>query len=190
MRTRALASLGLVAACGSSVIAPLRGDAALVREIALVPQPTIVMTIRAPANELGVSLGAAIGTVVASTQIYDVDAIGPPFARYLDRVTATRDVTVEVGLPIRRAPMPPPDGDIRIGELPGGTAARIVHLGSRGRLGDAHRELDRWIADHRRRELGPRWEVYLTDPTTEPDETAQRTVVFAPLASAAHEVTR
>jgi hypothetical protein len=146
-----------------------------VRVLALVPQPALVETVEASPGELARTLAGTIASLVVLAQATGVELVGPPFSRYLAR--GDRFV-VEVGVPIRRAPPGSPGGDVRVGELPGGTAAAIVHVGPHARLGDAYATLDRWLVDHHRREAGPRWEVYLTDPDA---PGPPRTEVFAPL---------
>ncbi|MBA3500440.1 MAG: AraC family transcriptional regulator, partial [Deltaproteobacteria bacterium] len=50
------------------------------------------------------------------------------------------------------------------------------------KLAAAHAELDAWLAANKRAAVGPRWEVYVTNPITTPDPDAQTTRVYAPLA--------
>ena len=162
-----------LAACAAAP-AGLAPPADPVRVVSLVPQPALIQTVEATAPELSTALAGTIASLVVRAKLSGIEVVGPPFSRYRSR---GERFVVDVGVPIRRAPSEAP-ADVRVGELPGGVAATVVHVGPHARLGETYAALDRWIATHHRREAGPRWEVYLTDPAN-PDP--QRTAVFAPL---------
>jgi effector-binding domain-containing protein len=49
-------------------------------------------------------------------------------------------------------------------------------------LGETYAALMRWIGEQGRVVAGPMWEVYWTDPGTEPDPARWRTEVIIPVA--------
>jgi effector-binding domain-containing protein len=69
--------------------------------------------------------------------------------------------------------------DLICSSTPGGEVATTAHIGPYDRLGDAHRAIVKWAADHQRSLAGPNWEIYghWTD-----DPTRLRTDVFYLLA--------
>ncbi|GLF97520.1 GyrI-like domain-containing protein [Streptomyces yaizuensis] len=102
---------------------------------------------------------------------------GAPFFRF-HTVDLTGESDVEAGVPVTT--LPPPEGDIRTGTLPGGRYATLRFTGHPDQLFDVADELRTWAArqglawdltetpdgvEH----WGCRLESYLTDPRVEPD---------------------
>ena len=102
---------------------------------------------------------------------------GPPFFRYLV-IDMMRELEVEAGVPVVAAA--DADGDLVAGVLPAGRYATLTHVGPPHELADATKALLDW-ADAQGltwdvtpgkagdRWGGPRLEIYLTDPSQEPD---------------------
>jgi len=167
--------ISLALLCATAVAAPA------IEVIELRAQPALVRTVKAPPEQLGTAMAAAIMTLVGTADRYTLAIAGPPFARYVSR---GEQYEVEVGLPIRKAPAKRKLGnDARVIELPAGAAATLLFRGPREDLPRAHAELDAWLAAHERSAAGPRWEVYLTNPIETPDPAAQQTRLVAPLAT-------
>jgi effector-binding domain-containing protein len=66
-------------------------------------------------------------------------------------------------------------GEVYATETPGGEAAVAVHRGPYHRMNEAHEQIGRWMAAHRRESAGHSWEIY-GDPTPDPADT-ETTVV-------------
>jgi effector-binding domain-containing protein len=100
---------------------------------------------------------------------------GPPFARYtfLDGAVA-----VEAGVPVPHEVAG--QGRVEPSTLPDGHAAVTVHTGRYEDLDKAYEALNRWLKDHDHSPAGPHWEIYFTDPNTEPDPARWRTEVVMP----------
>jgi effector-binding domain-containing protein len=54
----------------------------------------------------------------------------------------------------------PLTGRVVASALPGGLVATVLHTGPYSGLGEAHRAVLDWCAEHGRTAAGPRWEVY------------------------------
>ncbi len=123
---------------------------------------------------------------------------GPPFWKY-DVLAATTsesgascDMVVEVGWPVE-APVPA-EGDVVGGTLPGGSYATLRHQGHPAELYGATGYLLAWadregVAWDKRdvgasEHWGARLEVYLSDPTTEPDMSCWETELAFRVAQA------
>jgi effector-binding domain-containing protein len=103
--------------------------------------------------------------------------VGAPFARYYNSDPKAFDM--EAGVPFTGDVTPP--AGAKIGELPGGAAAKTVHVGSYETLSEEYRRLERWIKEQGRTPgIGP-WEVYVDDPAKTPEEKV-RTEVYWPVA--------
>jgi effector-binding domain-containing protein len=104
--------------------------------------------------------------------------VGAPFARYYNGDPKAFDMEAGVAF---AGEVTPPAG-ARIGELPGGSAAKTLHVGSYETLSEEYPRLERWIKEQGKKPgVGP-WEVYVDDPATTPQEKV-RTEVYWPIAS-------
>jgi effector-binding domain-containing protein len=65
--------------------------------------------------------------------------------------------------------------------LAGGTVAVAQHWGPYEAIGESYDELGRWVSEHGRQPAGPMWEMYWTDPESEPDPAKWRTEIFWPV---------
>lgn len=160
--------------------ATARAGEPAVELVTLTAQPAIARTVRAKPDALGVRIAGAVLSLVAAADRHQLVIVGPPFARYLSRGAT---LEVEVGVPVRKRPAKPLGKDLRAIELPAGPAAVVMFRGPHDQLPRAHAALDAWLAAHRERPSGPRWESYLTNPIETPDPAAQQTRVIAPLAN-------
>jgi effector-binding domain-containing protein len=126
-------------------------------------------------QELPGWLGAAFRAVIDHLQRIGVPPIGPPFARFSFLVDT---VAVEAGFPVPGEIA----GDARVeaSTLPGGPAAVTSHTGRYEDLDKAYLAISDWLAKRRYTAAGPHWEVYYTDPRTEPDSSRWRTDVVVP----------
>ncbi len=71
--------------------------------------------------------------------------------------------------------------DIEFGTLPGGRMATLWHIGPYNTLNDSWMALDAYIKEHHLHPNKVMWELYTTDPATEPDPTKQRTLLVWPV---------
>jgi len=138
-------------------------------------QPYVAARARVTMAELG-GLGARFGEVFAWLGARGLAPAGAPFFRY-NVIDMTRELEVDVGVPVAAAV----DGDDHMvsGVLPAGRYATLTHVGHPGELPAATKALLDWAAgqgltwDIAPGEGGERWgsrlEIYLTDPSQEPD---------------------
>ena len=110
---------------------------------------------------------------------------GPPFSRYF--AFGPDRVELELGVPLAEIPGGPQrafDGAGRVqpGDLPAGQVAVGWHVGPYDTISVTYERLIAWVAEQGREPAGAMWEVYLTDPTAEPDPADWRTEVLVPLA--------
>lgn len=147
--------------------------------VTLAAQPTLTMRFKAQQAELGAKFGEALPATFQHAMSQNCQITGQPFGRFhhLDEATGTWDV--EAGVPIAQ----PAAGrdDIASSELPAGPTATTVHVGPYESLGEAHRALEQWVRDNAKRPRGGAWEVYLTDPGSEPDSQKWQTKLFLPV---------
>ena len=101
---------------------------------------------------------------------------GPPFARYYNSDPAAFDT--EAGLPFTGT-VTATDG-ARVTTLPGGRAAKTIHIGAYETLSKEYRRIEAWCEEHGYRVGEGPWESYVDDAATTPHD-KMRTEVFWPL---------
>ena len=101
---------------------------------------------------------------------------GAPFARYYNSDPAAFDT--EAGLPFTGT-VTAADG-ARVATLPGGRAAKTIHIGSYETLSKEYRRIEAWCEEHGYRVGEGPWESYVDDAATTPHDKL-RTEVFWPL---------
>lgn len=141
----------------------------------LTKQFTAVMRGEMPAERMAAWMPKAFRAVHEYLLWARVTPVGPPFARFtfLDDVVA-----VEAGFPVAFEVQG--DGIVEPSALPGCRAAVTTHVGPYESLDRAYRAVTDWLADHAYHPVGPHWEVYHSNPATEPDPTTWRTDVIVP----------
>ena len=114
---------------------------------------------------------------------------GIPFARYFR--FGPSGVDVEIGVPVERRPdgiaslSEVAPGEVGTSELPGGLAARAVHVGPYPTLSATYDALHDWIGEQRNvAALDGPWESYLDNPAEVADVATLRTEVLWPLREA------
>ncbi len=144
------------------------------------PMPALAIRLRSTVDRIPAMLSVALAEAWEAAEGSGLTPDGPPFTRYLSDMSAPGDeIDYEAGVPL---PEPATAGGGRAVpvELPGGRVAVAWHVGPYDTLGATYGELMRWIADQGRAVAGPMWEVYWSDPDSEPPE-RWRTEVVVPV---------
>ena len=138
-----------------------------------------VLTIRTSTtvDKIPELLGELFGEVYAHIQQHGQQPAGMPFSMYHSMVGGTVDF--EPGIPVA-SPLEGA-GRVQAGELPSGTVATVTHMGPYEALGQTWVALMEWIGSQDLQPAGPPWEVYVTDPGKEPDQSKWRTDIFFPV---------
>ncbi len=148
-----------------------------VREVEVRAQPALVIRSAVPPSEVAQTLGSSIPKVLKFVEARGGSLAGPPITRYLSQSSELFEI--EVGFPLT-SPLAG-EGEIVAIELPGGKAALTNHFGSYQRLGEGHRAIIEWVMANQKSIAGPPWEVYLSDPSSTPEEELV-TRIFYPIA--------
>jgi effector-binding domain-containing protein len=140
-------------------------------------QTTAVMRTTRPVPEIGPWLGTVYAAVGQAVAVGGATIVGPPFARY-HRVGGGGNFEIEAGFPVDREI--DRTGDVFSSVLPAGAVATTFHIGPYDAMEPTYEALFEWVRAHDAEPAGDPWEVYLTDPSAEPDPTMWRTEVVLP----------
>ena len=102
---------------------------------------------------------------------------GPPFAIYHN--VTTRSCEIEAGIPVnRKANL---QGDVRCNEFPSRKAIMATHFGHYENTSKVYEAMDRYIRSMKLIRAGSPMEVYISDPSSEPDTNKWQTNIFIPI---------
>jgi effector-binding domain-containing protein len=73
------------------------------------------------------------------------------------------------------------EGEITQNEIPGGEVVMTKHIGNYDTLIDSWTGLYGWLNKNEKMPMGPCYELYLTDPSTEPDPAKWVTEIYQPI---------
>ena len=141
-------------------------------------QPQHALTVRRmmPQRGLGAFFMEVFPRLRKSIVAQGATPSGPPFARYYNSDPAAFDT--EAGIPFTGT-VTAADA-ARVATLPGGRAAKTVHIGSYETLSKEYRRIEAWCEEHGYRVGEGPWESYMDDAATTPHDKI-RTEVFWPL---------
>lgn len=148
-----------------------------VEVVTLKPQPTLVVRAELAAPELGKALAGILPRTFQHAMKQGASPAGMPFTRYVSM--GADKFVIEAGVPV--SAKVEGAGDILAAELPAGRTATVVHTGPYDQLGAAHEALTAWARDNGAKAKGGAWEVYITDPASEPNPQNWQTKVFLAL---------
>jgi effector-binding domain-containing protein len=72
-------------------------------------------------------------------------------------------------------------GEIEAKQLPGGEVACLVYTGPYDGMEPAYHAIEDWMRAEGRGPTGPPWELYLSDPSSEPDPQKWQTEIYWPV---------
>ena len=140
-------------------------------------QPYLGIRAKTTTDKLVAIMGPLFGEVYAYIQQCGQVPAGMPFAIYHSMEGGAVDL--ECGMPVSSQM----DGTTRVrpGELPCGTMATVTHMGPYDGLPTTWAALTEWMRAQGLEAAGAPWEVYVTDPGAEADQSKWRTDIFFPV---------
>lgn len=150
-------------------------------EIHVVDRPALrVVAKRVPTaiETIGTTLEQAFGEIYPAISAAGIEASGPPFVIYHSLPLYGVALDIEICAPVD-GPFTPPT-PWQMTELPAGTFASCLHIGPYDTVEATYSAMTSWIPIHGLEISGPPREVYMSEPSTPPEET--RTIVEFPVA--------
>ncbi len=149
-----------------------------IRIVNLKAQPSLTILDSTTISGIGDMLSRDFGAIMSYIQKKNIPIMGLPFAVYYNW-DPTGTIVIRAGVPV-------PEGtkghkNVEYFELPAGRAIFARHFGGYD-TGKTHYAIDDYVKAHGITNLENFiWEVYVTDPSTEPDSTKWETDIYYPL---------
>ena len=153
-----------------------RGPTSKIEIRTLVAKETATVRETVARDDVTETLGRTFQAVHAALSQQGIEPSGSPFARYHE---FGNSVDLEAGLPVASAIQP--EGTVKPSQLPAGPAAIAVHVGPYEGLSATYDAISTWMQQAGRAASGGPWEIYLTDPSTEPDPAKWLTEILWPM---------
>jgi AraC family transcriptional regulator len=144
--------------------------------VELAPRRALTVRRMMPQAGLGAFFSETFPKLRAAIVAQGATPAGPPFARYYNGDPAAFDT--EAGIPFTGTVTP--SSGARVTTLPGGEAAKTVHIGPYETLSQEYRRIEAWLKDEGHRAGDGPWESYVDDAETTRRDLV-RTEVYWPL---------
>jgi len=141
-------------------------------------QPTLVLIGKCAVSDIPAFLGRAYTAVAEHIGKSGLDFAGPPFARHRPLDGDFTEFEVEAGFPIDR--FAEGSGEVIASSLPEADVAVVTYTGPYAEMKPAYDAIQEWITAQGGHVDDAAWEVYYSDPTTEPDPSTWRTDIVWP----------
>lgn len=140
----------------------------------LTTQPAVVIKGKAKIEDVGNVIGKNLEKVAQYLKDQKSAPAGAPFTRTFSFENGVLEF--ESGFPA--ATKIAGKGEVIGTELPKGSTATTIHVGSQESSQNAYEAIQAWMAKNDKKEAGAPWEVYLTDPATTAPEKSKMQVYF------------
>jgi effector-binding domain-containing protein len=142
-------------------------------------EPAKVMAIKATVNsdEVSTRLGEFFPRLIDCVINSGIDMMGPPYSKYYSW-DPEGETEMEAGVPV--------SGEaecegVEYIELPACKVVTCMHIGPYEKIDSVYDAIQEYITENKMKINGAVWEVYITDPNSEPDPEKYRTQVYFPI---------
>jgi effector-binding domain-containing protein len=127
-------------------------------------QTALAITMSVDMTGVGPAFGAALGEICAFAAAGGLGFAGPPFTIYSEFDQEAYTATLQVCVPVDKAPEAPLSGRLELVDVPACTLAWTIHRGPYREVRPAYSALYGWMEERGHTPGGPPRETYLNDP--------------------------
>jgi len=131
-----------------------------------------------PTSQVGPKMGEIFEKVFGYIGQNQITPAGPPFAVYLS-FDPQGNTVFETGVPVSDEVSG--SGEIEYREYPATKVVEMVYTGSYENMGPAYQKIMDYMKENNLKAKGISWEIYLTDPSAEPDPNKYQTIIMFPI---------
>ncbi|NQW29908.1 MAG: SRPBCC family protein [Ignavibacteria bacterium] len=128
---------------------------------------------------IGSTLAKSYGAIMQNMGWHNLTMMGSPMAIY--HTWSPSKTTMEAAVPVALMPVSAGKmdlgGEVIVGQMKPGATVVADYFGPYERTGMAHDALANWAIKNGKQLMDAPWEIYVTDPTTEPDQSKWNTKV-------------
>jgi effector-binding domain-containing protein len=129
--------------------------------------------------EVSAAMAKSYNELMGILQRARVPLNGHPFCLYPRWDESNMQMEMVCALPVDATTRLP--ASAKVAELPGGPVVKAIHMGNYATLGNTHDQIKKYLTYKNLEINGAPWEVYVTDPVTEPDTSKWITEVYYPV---------
>lgn len=141
-------------------------------------QVTLAKVISSTPDQGGQIVDKTLGEVEAFAKKNKIKISRAPYVRTFQ--WSQQAWKFEAGYPVEGKIKISEGGEVKISELPGGKAAKVLHVGPTEKTEAAYKEVEEWIIKNKKIKSGPPWELYLNSAATTKPENL-KTEIFMPI---------
>lgn len=151
-----------------------------ISEVILTPHPALIIRDSAMVTEIEKKMGEMYGEIMGYMQQKKIEMAGPPFCVYYSW-NVEKPFVMGAGIPLVKPMKPEENSNIKFYELPTGKAIKGIHKGKYDKSGITHDAMHQYMTEKKMEITGYPWEVYITDPSKEPDTSKWITEIYYPV---------
>jgi effector-binding domain-containing protein len=138
-------------------------------------QPTLSIQDSAMVDMIGPKMGEMYGKLMGFMTERNIQMAGPPYTIYYSW-DYNKPFVFEAGIPVQSPATG--EGEIMTAEIAAGDVLCAPYYGSYEGTGSLHEKIQLYLAAKHIQYVGYPWEVYVTDPMTEPDTSKWLTMIY------------
>lgn len=141
-------------------------------------QKALVIKADIPTSEVGPKMGEIYEYLFNYMGQNQINPVGPPFAVYLS-FDPEGNTVFEAGLPV--AEETAGSGEVEYREYPATKTVSMLYTGPYEKMVPAYEKIMQYVSENNLKWKGMSWEIYLTDPSEEPDPEKYQTIISFPI---------
>lgn len=148
-----------------------------IEETTIQSQPVMIVKATCTLQEIPEVLGRSYQKILESNKKNGLKETGSPFAIYY--AFSPEKVELAAGMPVDKPGKN--DGSVEASEIKGGKVVLAHHYGSYEATEATHQKIDAYLKEKGLTAAGAPWEVYVTDPAVETDQSKWYTQIYYPI---------